>query len=51
MLDDSLNISEIKVVKLKEDESLTFGYLTRKGAVLSEMGQTFVTKLEAYKEK
>lgn len=51
MLDDSLHISEIKVVKLKEDESLTFGYLTRKGTVLSEMGQTFVTKLEAYKEK
>lgn len=51
MLDDSLNISEIKVVKLKEDESLTFGYLTRKGVVLSEMGQTFIAKLEAYKEK
>ena len=51
MLDDSLNISEIKVVKLKEDESLTFGYIVRKVAILSEMGRTFITKLEAYKEK
>ena len=51
MLDDSLHISEIKVVKLKEDESLTFGYLIRKGATLSDMGQTFIKKLEAHKEE
>lgn len=51
MLDDSLHISEIKVVKLKEDESLTFGYLIRKGATLSDMVQTFIKKLEAHKEE
>ncbi len=51
MLDDSLHISEIKVVKLKEDESLTFGYLIRKGSTLSDMGQTFIKKLEAHKEE
>ena len=38
MLGDSLNKSDIKVVKLKEEETLTFGYIVSKGAKLSEMG-------------
>jgi hypothetical protein len=38
------------VIKLKEDEMLTFGYITRKGQELSEMGKTFVEKLERHKE-
>ncbi len=42
--------SGIKVIKLKEEETLTFGYIKRKGAKLSEMGQDFVEKLEAHKE-
>lgn len=46
MLGDSLNTSEIKVVKLKEQEMLTFGYIVRKGSQLSEMAQSFVEKLE-----
>ncbi len=50
MLGDSLNTSEIKVVKLKEEEGLTFGYIVRKGVVLSEMGKTFIGKLEKHKE-
>ena len=45
MLGDSLNTSEIKAIKLNEEENLTFGYITRKGAALSEMAQTFVQKL------
>ena len=49
MLGDSLNSSDIKVIKLKEQETLTFGYITRKGTTLSEMGQTFVKKLEKAK--
>ena len=49
MLGDSLNSSDIKVVKLKEQETLTFGYITRKGSTLSEMGQTFVEKLSKIK--
>ncbi len=48
MLGDSLNTSSIKVVKLKEEENLTFGYIIRKGAVLSEMGKTFISKLERH---
>nr|WP_297705986.1 LysR family transcriptional regulator [uncultured Butyrivibrio sp.] len=45
MLGDSLNTSEIKAIKLNEEENLTFGYITRKGAALSKMAQTFVQKL------
>lgn len=47
MLGEGSTSSDIKVIKLKEEEPLTFGYITRKGAQLSEMGQTFVEKLEA----
>ncbi|MCR5273666.1 MAG: LysR family transcriptional regulator [Lachnospiraceae bacterium] len=50
MLGESLNSSELKVIKLKEEEKLTFGYIIRKGAVLSDMGDTFIKKLEKYKE-
>ncbi|WP_026651789.1 LysR family transcriptional regulator [Butyrivibrio proteoclasticus] len=49
MLGDSLNTSEIHAVKLKEEETLTFGYIVRKGTELSEMAQTYVEKLEAIK--
>ena len=45
MLGDSLNTSEIKAIKLNEEENLTFGYITRKCAALSKMAQTFVQKL------
>ncbi len=48
MLGDSLNTSEIKAIKLEEEENLTFGYITRKGAELSEMAQTFVEKLKVH---
>ncbi len=50
MLGDSLNTNKIKVVKLKEEEPLNFGYIVRKGAMLSEMGETFIKKLERYKD-
>ena len=50
MLGEGKTSSEIKVIKLKEEEPLTFGYITRKGGQLSEMGQTFVEKLETHKE-
>ncbi|WP_026665777.1 LysR family transcriptional regulator [Butyrivibrio sp. FC2001] len=48
MLGDSLNSSDLTHIKLKEDETLTFGYITRKGVSLSEMGQMFVEKLESF---
>ena len=46
MLGESLNTSEIKVVKLKEQETLTFGYIVRKGSQLGEMAEAFVEKLK-----
>ena len=45
MLGDSLNESDLKAIKLKEDETLTFGYIIRKGAQLSDMAKTFIDKL------
>ncbi|MCR5468323.1 MAG: LysR family transcriptional regulator [Lachnospiraceae bacterium] len=50
MLGDSLNTNELTAVKLKEDEMLTFGYIVRKGQELSDMGKTFIEKLEKHKE-
>lgn len=49
MLGDSLNASDLQAIKLKEEENLTFGYIIRKGSILSEMGQSFVSKLEKIK--
>ncbi len=49
MLGESLNSSDLKAVKLKEDETLTFGYVIRKGAQLSDMANTFIGKLCAIK--
>jgi len=49
MLGDSLNESELTAIKLKEEEKLLFGYITRKGSELSKMGCAFVEKLEAYR--
>ena len=51
MLGDSLNSSDLTAKKLKEDEMLTFGYIVRKGAVLSDMGKSFIEKLEKFKDK
>lgn len=48
MLGQGKTSSDIKVIKLKEDEVLTFGYITRKGQVLSDMGRSFVEKLEKH---
>ncbi len=47
---DAKTSSDIHVIKLKEDEMLTFGYITRKGQELSDMGKTFVENLERHKE-
>ena len=51
MLGDSLNSSDLTAKKLKEDEMLTFGYIVRKGAELSDMGKSFIEKLERFKDK
>ena len=48
MLGESLNTSEIHHIKLKEEETLTLGYIIRKGSDLSDMAQTFIEKLKQY---
>ncbi|SFB72846.1 LysR family transcriptional regulator [Butyrivibrio sp. YAB3001] len=46
MLGNSLNSSQIHAVKLKEEEPLTFGYIVRKNAALSDMAKTYIEKLK-----
>jgi DNA-binding transcriptional LysR family regulator len=48
MLSDSQSGSDIVAVKLKEEDPLTFGYITRKGAELSDMAKSFVERLSAH---
>lgn len=45
MLHEGSSASDLMVIKLKEEDPLTFGYITRKGATLSEMAETFINKL------
>ena len=47
MLGESLNESDLTAIKLKEEETLTFGYIVRKGAQLSDMAKTFISKLSS----
>ena len=49
MLGSGSTSSDIKVIKLEEDETLTFGYIIRKGQELSEMGRSFIEKLTNHK--
>ncbi|MCR4705811.1 MAG: LysR family transcriptional regulator [Lachnospiraceae bacterium] len=37
-------------IKLKEEDPLTIGYITRKGSVLSKYGQAYVEEILKYKE-
>lgn len=48
---EELNGSEYCAVKLKSDETMTIGYLTRKGVAISILGQKYVTELTKYKDK
>lgn len=48
---EELNGSDYCAVKLKTDETMTIGYLSRNGAVISEIGQRYIGILAEYKEK
>ena len=37
-------------IKLKEEDPLTIGYITRKGSLLSEYGKAYVEELQKFKE-
>jgi len=38
-------------IKLKEEDPLTIGYITRKGHTLSEVGQAYIEELKKYEER
>lgn len=48
---EELNGSDYCAVKLKTDEKMTIGYISRKGAAMSEIGQKYIEILSRYKEK
>lgn len=48
---EDLNGNDYCAVKLRTDEKMTIGYISRKSAVLSEMGQKYIEELAKYKEQ
>ncbi len=48
---EDLNGSDYCAVKLKSDETMTIGYLSRKGVTMSILGQIYIDELTKYKEK
>lgn len=47
---EDLNGSDYCAVKLKTDEKMTIGYISRKGSTLSEMGHKYIEELSKYKD-
>lgn len=48
---EELNGSDYCAVKLKSDETMTIGYLARKGVTISPLGQKYIAELSKYKDK
>ncbi len=48
---EELNGSDYKAVPLEETEVMRIGYIKRKGASISPMGQVYIRELEAYRER
>lgn len=48
---EELNGSDYVAIPLKETEKMQIGYLKRKGAKISHIGEIYVEELKAYKEK
>lgn len=47
---EELNGSDYCAVKLKSDERMTIGYLTRKGVAISTLGKKYLEEISKYKE-
>ena len=45
---EDLNGSDYCAVKVKTKEKMTIGYISRKHAVISEMGQKYIEELQKY---
>lgn len=50
LADDDAILQGLVSVKLKEEDPLTIGYITRKGSSLSRYGKEYVEELQKYKE-
>ena len=48
---EELNGSEYCAVRLQSEESMTIGYLARKGVTISPLGQKYIAELAQYKDK
>ena len=48
---EELNGSEYMAIPLKETEKMRIGYVKRKGAVVSHIGQIYIEELKKYEEK
>ena len=48
---EELNGSDYVAVKLSSDEIMTIGYLVRKGAIISPLGQKYIEEIGKYKDK
>ncbi len=48
---EELNGSDYCAIKLKSDETMTIGYLARKGVTISMLGQKYIAELVKYKDK
>lgn len=49
IISEELNGEEYCAVKLKSDEIMTIGYLARKGAVISSIGETYLEEISKFK--
>jgi hypothetical protein len=48
---EELNGSEYCAVKLKTEEKMTIGYLSRKASIISEIGEKYLQEIAKYKDK
>ena len=48
---EELNGSDYCAIRLKADEIMTIGYLSRKGVAISSLGQKYIEELSKYKDK
>ncbi len=47
---DDVTLKGLVAIKLKEEDPLTIGYITRRGGVLSKYGRAYLEELNQYKE-
>lgn len=48
---EDLNGADYCAIRLKSDEIMTIGYLSRKGVTISSLGQKYIDELSKYKDK